>query len=880
MFIRHGFCKCHPQVRPLSRAFGSSKIGAFRKNAEIEGITIVADKKSAKRALAELWRLRDRPHAWDTETVGINLRGSGSQSPVTHGSVVCATCFCGDDADFGSGPRLFIDNDGPASGMLLKEFKDYFENGDVNKVFHNYSFDAHMLKRTGVKVHGFHADTLHLARLYDTSLSAWEGNLAKQRIKERVKSSRVETPRQSTPSAAQRVIGVSLGGKPLASAIPRGARAGSGAALPAYIEEFAESPLLGEIDGVVAPNGYGLKNLAAYFGLGEGKVDVFADLFGADAYASESAHNSPEEFPRFADYATKDAMLTFRLFSMLQAKLKVAPWLSQVHMRPMDKLLRDKDIAKKLYQKGECPEQFDTGKSMWDFYETYMREFGENLMKLERVGVEVDIAALRRMEQAAVQDIKICEQDFVDAVASHSSCGASNPHAALINTRSSKQLQTVLFGGVGINRFTEEALPAARDFPLPCGDASEQFLPDERPPGGRFVLQSMGLEPVQKRCNFTESGWPSVSSSTLRELAGSVENPGLAYAQLLANGATEAEAVRMTQGLRQLGAANRLKSLMTGFLQPLQRHGELAGRIHPSWAYDTSTGRLACRRPNLQNLPTEHQKRYRLRDAFKAKPGNALVVADYSQLEMKVLAHMSDSKLMIEKLSKGGDYHSEVAAEMFQHVAEAVKSGEVALDSTSANGRPTVKDRFPVERSQAKAVNFGIVYGKEATSIAEDMGISKIEAEQLYENWYKAKPEVRKWKDRVVKQSRKDKHMVSMLGRRRNLPFLDDEVPAWRRRSERACVNFGIQGSAADIVIASMLRVNRSKRLEQINFELVMQVHDEFVLEGPEEYAVEASDLIREYMTDPFREHNAEFQMKLPLTVDVGIGPSLYSAKA
>eukprot|EP00747_Dinoflagellata_sp_TGD_P086027 gnl/TRDRNA2_/TRDRNA2_163120_c1_seq1.p1 gnl/TRDRNA2_/TRDRNA2_163120_c1~~gnl/TRDRNA2_/TRDRNA2_163120_c1_seq1.p1 ORF type:complete len:191 (-),score=40.61 gnl/TRDRNA2_/TRDRNA2_163120_c1_seq1:16-588(-) len=135
-------------MRSAASAAGASKssaVGSFRAKAKVGGITVVATPKDAKRVVKELKRLSalGRPHAWDTETAGLTV---GMESPVNHGNVVCATCFCGDDVDFGSGPRLLVDNSGPAAGLLKKHFKSYFEDSSIKKIFHNYSFDRHMLR--------------------------------------------------------------------------------------------------------------------------------------------------------------------------------------------------------------------------------------------------------------------------------------------------------------------------------------------------------------------------------------------------------------------------------------------------------------------------------------------------------------------------------------------------------------------------------------------------------------------------------------------------------------------------------------------------------------------------------------------------------------
>jgi DNA polymerase-1 len=225
---------------------------------------------------------------------------------------------------------------------------------------------------------------------------------------------------------------------------------------------------------------------------------------------------------------------------------------------------------------------------------------------------------------------------------------------------------------------------------------------------------------------------------------------------------------------------------------------------------------------------------------------------------------------MLAKLSKGGDYHSEVTAEMFAHVAAAVARREVAIHG--GEGLPTIKEKFKVERNQAKAVNFGIIYGMEASTLGEDLGITTPEAEKLVEAWYSSKPEVKRWKREAIQESVRKGRALSLLGRWRTLPLIDN--PLYRRRSERAAVNFRIQGSAADVVISAMLRVWRHPKLMEMGFRLVLQVHDELVLEGPQQFAEEAADLVRQLMLNPFADHKPSFQFLALLTADVSIGHS------
>lgn len=318
-----------------------------------------------------------------------------------------------------------------------------------------------------------------------------------------------------------------------------------------------------------------------------------------------------------------------------------------------------------------------------------------------------------------------------------------------------------------------------------------------------------------------------------------------------------------------------VKKILTAFARPMQEHASEMNRIHPSWSYGTSTGRLSCSNPNLQGIPADGKDSYDVRGAFIAGEGKTFIMADYSQLELRILAHMSQCPSMKKHFLKGGDYHSEVAADMYPYIKEAILRGEVSTND--GPDVPSVKSMFPQERKAAKAVNFGIVYGAQAQSLAEDLNISEEAAVELMEAWFKNKKAVRRWLEDVKAQSSMEGRSRSLLGKHRHLPLLKDEdVPFWlQKRSERAAVNFVIQGSGADLVTAAMLQLESHPRLTDLGFHLVMQVHDEFVLEGPSEKAQEASEIVKTVMEKPFKETMPDFSMLVPLEVSISVSETL-----
>lgn len=216
-------------------------------------------------------------------------------------------------------------------------------------------------------------------------------------------------------------------------------------------------------------------------------------------------------------------------------------------------------------------------------------------------------------------------------------------------------------------------------------------------------------------------------------------------------------------------------------------------RIHCSLNINTETGRLSARRPNLQNQPALEKDRYKVRKAFKVAEGsdNTLIVADYGQLELRILAHMASCKSMINAFVLGGDFHSRTAYGMYDHIQKAVKEGECYLE-WEGNGepdKPLLKDKFAAERRKAKILNFSIAYGKTAHGLAKDFNTSLAEAEETVNKWYSDRFEVRQWQESTKKgavstnkdmsPNRKVSFVTSLLGRNRPLPDL--ESPDWRK---------------------------------------------------------------------------------------------------
>ena len=271
------------------------------------------------------------------------------------------------------------------------------------------------------------------------------------------------------------------------------------------------------------------------------------------------------------------------------------------------------------------------------------------------------------------------------------------------------------------------------------------------------------------------------------------------------------------------------------------------GRIHTSFQMTvTDTGRLSSREPNLQNIPIRKKLGAQIRGMFVAAPGKVLVDADYSQIELRLLAHISDDETMRAAFLSGEDIHAVTASQVFDTPLSEVTPGM---------------------RSRAKAVNFGIVYGISAFSLAQDIGVFQKEA-QAYMDAYLAKYHgVREYMERIKEEARRAGFVTTLYGRRRALPELKSANFNIRAFGERVALNMPIQGTAADIIKLAMVRVWRRLRDEKLAAKLLLQVHDELIVECPEDEAERVSALLKEEMEQAV-------QLSVPLTAEVHTGRS------
>ena len=215
-----------------------------------------------------------------------------------------------------------------------------------------------------------------------------------------------------------------------------------------------------------------------------------------------------------------------------------------------------------------------------------------------------------------------------------------------------------------------------------------------------------------------------------------------------------------------------------------------------------------------------------------------MIVADYGQLQLRVLAHITNCLGMIDAFKKGGDFHSRTAIGMFDYIKDDIEKGKVILEWDKSKGEapaPLLKEKYASERKKAKTVNFSIAYGKTAQGFASDWNCTVEEAKKVIEKWFKDRPEVKAWqkeKQKIAKQ----KHITqTLLGRVRNMRklFEGDNQERKMGMAMRRAINTPIQGGAADIVIASMVKIHKDDELREMGWRLILQIHDELILEGP-----------------------------------------------
>jgi DNA polymerase-1 len=296
-----------------------------------------------------------------------------------------------------------------------------------------------------------------------------------------------------------------------------------------------------------------------------------------------------------------------------------------------------------------------------------------------------------------------------------------------------------------------------------------------------------------------------------------------------------------------------LSKLMSTYLLALpQAVDPVTGRLHTTFHQTVAaTGRLSSSDPNLQNIPVRTALGAQIRQCFTAEPSHLLVVADYSQIELHIMAHLSGEPALLEALARGEDIHTRTAAEVFGLPPDQVDS---------------------VHRRYAKAVNFGIMYGISAFGLSQNLGIERDEAAAYIQKYFERLPRVKAFIEATIETARRQGYATTVFGRRRPISELASASFAERSLGERLAVNSVIQGSAADIIKVAMIRCYDRLRRDFPASRLVLQVHDELVFEAPEDEAPDVLAAMVQEMIDAY-------PMDPPLRVDAGIGPDWLAAK-
>jgi len=652
---------------------------------QITHVTTVAD---AKRVLAVLESPQAEKLIWacDTEVADIDLK---TQGPVGNGKVTCVSIFGGPEVDFGEGPgtAVWVENIGGEAEGLLQLFKPWFESNKFKKVWHNYGFDRHVMNNEGIDCKGFFGDTMHMARLYDTSRDRATGN-------------------------------------------------GEGYSLESLSEELVKDSRLAKVS---------MKDI---FGVAKLKKDGTEGKV-KDLPPVRELQQNPIHRPKWIEYSAKDAVATWWVRHELEKLLRKQEWNvdnrkigtmydfytnylaafgelltelekngikvdTEVHLKEAERLARIERQKMEehfiTWASRYCPDAkyintASTNQIQQLFFGHYenkikLADGDERLFKIDKEEAEFEaekleaVAANPYISLTAPEIKKILKErglkvtgkkaDLVQRLMDHDATPLQYRDMSVeslmdicvargLSNQGTKEemLERLALDAQYTQQITQEYDKA---------EAAAKGIKMDKPKKFREIsIKTIGLTPI----DFTPAGSPQVSAGVLKKMAGT--NPfsdgadvafGSAYSAF--NGGEKGkEACRAIGALASIG---QIDATITNFLVPLQALVDKNKRIHCSLNLNTETGRLSSRRPNLQNQPALEKDQYKIRDAFVAEPGNTLIVADYGQLELRLLAHITQCKSMIEAFKSGGCFHSRTAVGMYDHVKQAVESGKVLLE--------------------------------------------------------------------------------------------------------------------------------------------------------------------------------------------------------
>ena len=348
--------------------------------------------------------------------------------------------------------------------------------------------------------------------------------------------------------------------------------------------------------------------------------------------------------------------------------------------------------------------------------------------------------------------------------------------------------------------------------------AGEEFNLDS-PKQLLVVLYEKLKLPILKK---TPKGQPSTNEETLQRLAEEYEIPKI---------------------ILQYRTLAKLKSTYTDSL--IRIENPITGRIHTSYQQAvTSTGRLSSTEPNLQNIPIKTAEGRRIREAFVPEKGNLLISADYSQIELRIMAHLSKDKNLTHAFNNNLDIHSATAAEVFG----------VSLDEVTQD-----------QRRSAKAINFGLMYGMSAFGLTRQLDIPRAEAQKYLDTYFERYTGVKEYMENIKAKAKEDMYVETIMGRRLYLNEINAANGLRRQAAERAAINAPLQGSAADIIKKAMIDINKFLNKEMPEVKMIMQVHDELIFETPKQSSEEVLQLVKKMMEEAVK-------LDIPLIAEAAIG--------
>ena len=349
--------------------------------------------------------------------------------------------------------------------------------------------------------------------------------------------------------------------------------------------------------------------------------------------------------------------------------------------------------------------------------------------------------------------------------------------------------------------------------------SGEEFNMNSPKQLGEILFEKLKLDPKAKK---TKTGQYSTSEEVLQKLAYKHE---------------------IIQHILKYRTYQKLKSTYVDALPSEIEPKD--NRVHTTFSQTTAaTGRLSSLNPNLQNIPIRTARGQQIRGAFVAEEGKKIISADYSQIELRLIAELSGEDNMIKAFQNGEDIHASTASKLFK----------IPLDQVDKT-----------QRSQAKTVNFGIIYGQGAFALAEQTGLSRTEAKQMIDSYYENYPKLKIFMTEQVEKARKNGFVETILGRKRHLKDINSNNFVVRGHAERNAVNAPIQGSAADVIKIAMIDIDRALSEGGFKTKMLLQVHDELLFEVPEEEIETIKALIKEKM-------ESAVKTKVPLIVEVGVG--------